>query len=223
MDIGSHSAAAGPMVLMIIYFIFTILFQAAMNKAFAPMLRGLPRDLLAASRYKQAVDIQMEEGAHDQYDPRNPHTANLGQDDRTLAGHDSENPMAVDGSAMLHQEQQKGWKGLLQRALHPSRMPAFAEWLKQPVNDYTEDQQRDAYLSPFVTSVTPLIWIPHDNFGGSEREKAATGKVTAIDDGGAYWDEKSGKLTVVWEAGADEWSSVQQTPLYRENEKGANY
>jgi len=216
MDIGSHPASAGPMILMIIFFIFSILFQTVMNKAFSPMLRGLPRDLLAGSRYKQAVDIQMEEGARD---PRTPRTSNLGQDDRTLADRDND-PMDLDGGAMLHQTHQKGWKGLLERALHPSRMPDFAEWLSQPVDDYTEDQRRDAYVAPAISSVTPLIWIPHDDFGGSEREKAATGKVTAIDDGGAYWEEKTGKLKVIWEDGdKDEWASVKQAPLYSEDER----
>jgi len=220
MDIGSHPAAAGPMILMIIFFVFSILFQSAMNKAFSPMLRGLPRDLLAGSRYKQAVDIQMEEGPHDS---RNPRTSNLGQDDRTLADRDS-NPMGMDDGAMLHRPRQTGWKGLLERALHPSRMPDFADWLSQPVEGYTEDERRDAYVSPVVSSVTPLIWIPHDEFGGSEREKAATGKITAIDDGGAYWEAKTGKLKVVWEEdGKDEWASVQQVPLYRESSNQGIY
>jgi len=221
MDTGNHPAAAGPLILMIICFIGTILFHITMNAAFKPLLRGLPRDLLAGSKFGRATDTQLEMGELNHNGERLPRESNvsaLGQDDATLLGRD--NTMGLKGDqTMMNYSRPSGWKGKFHDFLHPGTSPQIADFFNQPLDPYSEDQRKEAYVAPVISSDLPLIWMPRDVFGGSEREKRAIAPITEANDGSAYWDDKTGKLRVAWDNNKDqdaEWEAFRQAPLYHE-------
>jgi len=222
MDTGSNPQAAGPLALMVIFLVVTILFHIIMNVAFKPLLRGSPRDLRAGSEFGRATDTQFEMGQL-HHDSESQHRltnvqSELGQDDATLSGRD--NVMGLKGDqTMMNSSSSGGWKGKFCDFFHPGTSPQIADFFDQPLDPYSEDQRKEAYVAPVVASNLPLIWMPHDVFDGSEREKRAIQPITEASDASAYWDDKTGKLRVAWDDDKDqdaEWEAFRQAPLYHE-------
>lgn len=155
------SKAGGPAALMVVFLIFTVLFQITISSALDPLLYSLPRSLEveeeAIQRGEQAANGQAPgEGA--------PKTGNfvmkylkpwMYADYQTLR-----NLVPQDESADLARQ-------------------------------YTDEVVANAYLHPAISSPVPVLWIPEDAAGVSKQEVGITSKVIPITDEGCTLDEKN--------------------------------
>lgn len=173
------SVAIGPLVLMIIFLIFTILFQITINSALDPLLYNLPKTLEV-----EEEAFRLEVGA-------GPGASN-GHKDGQKDGHSG----ATEEKTAPSPTPKK--PGFVAKFLKPWIHQDFAHLRKLAPGDgidfdnlYSEEIERDAYYPPSVTSPTPLLWIPEDPAGISKQEVRDTGKVIPITDEGCILNDKN--------------------------------
>lgn len=170
------SKAFGPMVIQIIFLVFTVLFQITLSNSVQPLLDFLPRSVGAENT-----------------DPTGDHpTDSPLADESALKGTDSANTHALPTPA----------PGFLTRFLHPEKYSSY-EIVKGVIPPhlgyaYTQEQQLDAYFHPAVTSTPMTIWLPRDPAGVSAQEVAHNQEVVPSSDEGAVVDGK-GKVRRVEE------------------------
>lgn len=169
------SAAFGPMVLMIIFLIFTILFNLTMNSALAPLLANLPRSL----EFEEQALRSIANGDHS-------------NGNSNSNGHNNEK-VAVEKTAAPQKK-----PNMLTKFLKPWNYANYETMRHLVPNDsldvdnlYSEEVERDAYYPPSVKAPTPLLWIPEDSMGVSKQEIRDTGKVISITDEGCTLNEKN--------------------------------
>ncbi|KAB5577769.1 hypothetical protein GE09DRAFT_1087316, partial [Coniochaeta sp. 2T2.1] len=196
------STAVGPLILMVVFLIFTVLFHISMNSALNPLLYNLPQSLLAEEEHRRAIDTEAARGV----DAGQP-GYNNGQNNGYNNGI-SHLPSAGSASKDVREAQTmhtsagkkpnfivkflKPWlysDYLALRALVPRNVLDYN-------NLYSDESSRNAYYPPTVTSQTPLLWIPSDAAGISKQEILHSSKVIPMTDEGCELNEK-GKL--VWD------------------------
>ncbi|KAI0815439.1 hypothetical protein GGR55DRAFT_346385 [Xylaria sp. FL0064] len=167
------SVAIGPLVLMVIFLIFTALLNISINKAIDPLLYNLPRTLAE------------EEAARDRIG-----AAENGEKDASLAGNmaNGSSPNASSGKKV----------NLFTKFLKPWQYCDYETMRKLVPNDdftvytvYSDEVERDAYYPPSVTSGTPLLWIPEDPLGISKQEVNDTSRVIPMTDEGCTLTDKN--------------------------------
>ncbi|KXT11331.1 hypothetical protein AC579_3090 [Pseudocercospora musae] len=193
---GSSIGALGPLILMILFLIFTALYHISLNSAMDPLLNYLPKSLDAEERRL----LQVESG-------------NVAEGDKYADAAGQEGARVNNGNGANHE---------LGAAPH-KRPNFFAKWLRPDIYtdyetmrrlvpkdiaiNYTEDIEEHAFYNPAIGSPTPLLWIPRDPVGISRQEVADTSKVIPITDEGAYLDDKN---KVCWDA------EEGRPPIYEE-------
>ncbi|EEP81198.1 conserved hypothetical protein [Uncinocarpus reesii 1704] len=179
--------AIGPLILMAIFTILTILAHISLNDALAPLLSALPRTLDnecdAEEEILEGIDRGFPSGsANDpekgEFRTEKPHTECSGRRVRM----------------------RKAFLRLMTWLLHPS---AYADYTslrrkvrQDPGISYDPNIDDNAYHPPWVTAPTPLLWVPRDIGGISRQEVLLTRTVVPITDEEAYLDEKN---KVVWD------------------------
>ncbi|KAI8951118.1 hypothetical protein F4801DRAFT_578855 [Xylaria longipes] len=167
------SVAIGPLVLMIVFLIFSILLHITINSAIDPLLYNLPRTLAEeeAARSRHVSVENGEKGAHLAENISNGTS-------RNAAG--------------------KKKLGLFTKFFKPWEYCDYETMRKLVPHDsvdvynlYTDEVERDAYYPPSVTSATPLLWIPEDPLGISKQEVRDTSKVIPITDEGCTLTDKN--------------------------------
>ncbi|KAL8654494.1 MAG: hypothetical protein Q9210_001468 [Variospora velana] len=182
-------AAPGPIVLMVVFLVFVVLFHISLNSALEPLLRYLPKSLEA----EEESLLASEEGGSA------PSSSGMGNgvpyDEKKHNGFSAPgvHPTTKDLGPAPHKKPNFVTKFLrpdLYTDYHTLRrlVPrGFAEISYDPV------VERDAYYHPSISSQTPLLWVPRDDAGVSRQECRHSGKVIPITDEGAGFDAK-GKL-----------------------------
>ncbi|KAK0645630.1 hypothetical protein B0T16DRAFT_390214 [Cercophora newfieldiana] len=174
------SVAPGPLVLMVVFLIFTVFFHITLNSALNPLLYNLPLTLIAEEEESRLLDREVT----------------LGDGSGPSAINDAEKATNGDGAAAVERAGASPKKpNFLLKFLKP--------WIYSDYNQlrtlvprsltlegYAENVARDAYFPPAVTSQAPLLWIPADAAGVSKQEIAHTSKVIPITDEGCELDEK---------------------------------
>ena len=204
------STAIGPIILMVVALVGTILFHLAMNSALDPLLYNLPKSLESE---EEALFLESGIGG--------PTTAPVdGQNGEKIADAVGEPalPVASDeknGATLAPAPHEK--PNLLTRFLKPHIYADYAtlrrlvpHGLADATSTYSPEVERDAYLPPSVRSATPLLWIPRDEMGISRQEIAHTAKVIPITDEGAALDAKG---NVYWVAEKEEGA---RPPIWEE-------
>lgn len=165
------SVAIGPLVLMIIFLIFTILFNLSMNSAIDPLLYNLPRTLAEEEIAPRESGASVESGEKDAGNVSN-----------------GSSPTTATGKK----------PGLFAKFFKPWQHCDYETMRKLVPHGgvdayglYAEEVERDAYYPPSVTSATPLLWIPEDPMGISKQEVRDTGKVIPITDEGCTLSDKN--------------------------------
>jgi hypothetical protein len=192
------SVAIGPLVLMVIFLIFTILFHMSLNSALNPLLYNLPQSLLAEEESLRGVDAEAARGVDAGQPGYNGNSHNgVGQ----IPSVDStkkdirEVHLAHAGNGKkpnMFVKFLKPWvynDYMALRALVPANVLDYN-------NLYTDEVENGAYLPPTVTSQTPLLWIPSDPAGVSKQEVRDTSKVIPITDEGCELNEKG---QMIWD------------------------
>ncbi|KAK6957812.1 hypothetical protein Daesc_000601 [Daldinia eschscholtzii] len=176
------SVAIGPLVLMVAFLVFTILFHITLNNAIDPLLYNLPRTLGVEEESRSLPT----EGStrHTSYST----VQNGDQDGISEAKKISSGDTAVAGKK----------PGFLAKFLKPWQYCDYESLRKLVPRDqvdtnnfYTDEIERNAYFPPSVSSATPLLWIPEDPMGISKQEVRDTGKVIPITDEGCILSDKN--------------------------------
>ncbi|KAL8706276.1 MAG: hypothetical protein Q9201_000652 [Fulgogasparrea decipioides] len=181
--------APGPIVLMVVFLVFIILFHISLNSALDPLLKFLPKSLEAEEESLLAAENGSslpsssgnEKGNHVAIAGVNNTSIDSPRKDLGPAPHKKPNFI----TKFLRPDLYTDYHTL--RRLVPA---GFAEIAYDPV------VERDAYYHPSISSQTPLLWVPRDQAGVSRQECMHSGKVIPMTDEGAGFDAK-GKL--VWD------------------------
>ncbi|KAK3939886.1 hypothetical protein QBC46DRAFT_386880 [Diplogelasinospora grovesii] len=184
------SVAPGPLVLMVIFLIFTVLFHISLNDALNPLLYNLPMTLLAEEE-SRLIDPEAAAGVD-------------------VAAHTSTEKASNGADPIEDAKHARHAASTTQSGKKPNFLLKFLKpWIYSDyvtlralvprgaqLDPYGEEVARNAYYPPTVTSAAPLLWIPSDPAGISKQEVAHTSRVIPITDEGCDLDE-NGKL--VWD------------------------
>jgi hypothetical protein len=195
------SVAPGPLVLMVVFLIFTVLFHISLNSALNPLLYNLPQSILAEEESRR-IDTEAARGV-DGGQPGYNGGSN-GHNGNNIAHLPSADSAIKDIREAQTMHTSNGKKpNFIVKFLKPwvySDYLALRALVPLGVLDYnnlySDEVAHNAYYPPTVNSPTPLLWIPSDAAGISKQEIAHTSKVIPITDEGCELNEK-GKL--VWD------------------------
>ncbi len=197
-------AAAGPLILMIVFLIAMILYHISLTSAVEPLLHYLPRSLeseeAALLHTESAVMGSSAEGQ------------GRGTGDKLYEKNGVEELKQTKIS--ISQQAGSSKTSMFKRFFRPDIYASYATLRNLVPQDFAEIRysptvERDAYQDPAVNAIAPLLWVPHDEMGVSRQECFHTNKVTPMTDEGAYFNDK-GK--VVW----DEEQTGGQPPIFEE-------
>ncbi|CEJ58432.1 hypothetical protein PMG11_07087 [Penicillium brasilianum] len=214
MGTGANRMALGPLILMIIFLIFTVLYHVSMNSAMEPLLNYLPKNLEHEEEALLAQERKHVDGSSDglagasAVKAENNGVSNV---DSAVGGVDSADAEKGFADGPLPTGQQKPPNAIV-KWLRPDKYHNY-EALRRLVpsaldaTTYSPEVERDAYCHPAVNSQVPLLWIPRDPAGVSRQEVAHTSRVIPITDEDAWLDNK-GKIS--WDV------DKGQPPIYEE-------
>jgi hypothetical protein len=192
-------SATGPLIIVSILFIATVLFNTMTNRYFAPLEHFLPADLGSESDdnnddEETSLLNAAEEGTGES------HIQHLASHTRIPPKYTSPLARFFEPHIFASHRAMRVW-------LHND-----AEYDEDEVPQYTKEQVRKAYVNPAYTSKTPVVWIPRDRWGVSRREvEKNKGEGLQCSDEGAWVDER----------GNMEWSveEFEKVPLFGGNVK----
>jgi hypothetical protein len=194
----SDRAALGPLILMIIFGVFCVLYHMSLIQALDPLLNYLPKNLdaeeeaLLANEGKHSVDGDGAPGTSATADGADPEKAVANGSGAPAAAGKKPNFLAKFFRPDIHTNY------AAMRNLVPSD---FAEITYDP------EVERDAYFHPSITADVPLLWIPRDPAGVSRQEIQHSSKVAPISDEDATLDDKN---KIVWN------EDKGQPPIYED-------
>jgi hypothetical protein len=207
--------ALGPLILMIIFLVFIVLYHISMNSAMEPLLNYLPKNLeheeealLAADRKQIGRDESDGLPGASDVKAENNGVSNVDSGVDAVDSADAEKGLA-DGPLPAGQEKAPN---AITKWLRPDKYHNY-EVLRRLVPSpletpsYAPEVEQNAYCHPAVNSQVPLLWIPRDPAGVSRQEVAHTSRVIPITDEDAWLDEKA-KISWNVEKG--------QPPIYEE-------
>lgn len=196
--------AIGPLVLMIFFAVFTVLFHMTLSSAIQPLLDFLPKNLQAE---EESLLLTIEDGPaeheHEQKQPLSPTSPGMPEMQREISQSGSEANVPFASTAEKK-------PSFFARFLHPEIHESYLEMRKHvprnlPEVVYTPETERDAYMHPCISSAPPAIWLPRDAGGISRQEVAHTSVVNPVSDRGAILNEK-GKVVRDEDANPPDWS-----------------
>ena len=167
------SLAWGPLVLTVVFLIFTILFHISLNNALGPLLNNLPRSLEAEEEAHRTIGL--EDGNGSPVNEKGTSVATTSAKPPSMLKKFLKPHIYTDYSTL--------------RRLVPEGSIDYDHY-------YSDEIQRDAYYPPSVRSEAPIVWIPRDDAGISKQEVAHNNKVVTCTDEGAHYDEKN---KLVWD------------------------
>jgi hypothetical protein len=170
------SRAYGPVVIAVVFFVFTILYHITIQKALDPLLYNLPRTL----------QVEEEMLMHSR--------AGLAEEGEVDVGSSA----ARKESGAVAYAESTSKPNMFVRFFKPWKYVTYYH-MRELVphsdvdvdNMYEEATQISSYFPPSVRAKIPLIWIPRDAGGISRQEVRDSSKVVPITDEGCSLDEKS--------------------------------
>lgn len=163
-------SAIGPLIILVLFTILTILAHLSLSEALDPLHSFLPRSL---ETEEEIIQSKEEESS----------------DSRTLLENTSSRSKLEAIWKWFHPNFYRDYAALRQKIRRD-----LVE-IK-----YSEAEMRDAYFEPCITSPTPKLWIPRDKWGISQREirelNADSDWMIPVTDEGAHLDEKN---RIVWD------------------------
>ena len=195
--------AVGPLILMVVYLIFVVLFHFSLNSAIDPHLMYLPKSLQA----EEESLLALEDG---NTNTNGGHRTDKKGLQATANDKLADNGTDTDGKDLPPAPHKK--PNFITKFLSPHVYTDY-HTLRRLVPrgfaeiEYAPEVERDAFYHPAISSPTPVLWIPRDQMGVSRQECHHSSKVIPMTDEGAGFDEK-GKM--VW----DEMTA--RPPIYQE-------
>ena len=200
--------AFGPLVLMIIFLVFQILYHLSLNSAVGPLLDALPISLDVEEQSLLALEngVDVQNGMNNGMDNKVPRSDTMAKNGGPPASASTTNEKTASLGPAPHKK-----PNLLAKWIHPEIYTDY-QTLRRLVPrafadiSYTPEAERDAYYNPAIASPPPQLWIPRDVMGISRQEIAHTSKVIPISDEAAYFTEK----------GAIVFDTDARPPIYQE-------
>jgi hypothetical protein len=174
------AVAIGPLVMMVVFTIFTVLFHISLNSAFDPLLYNLPKSIET-----EEEALFQATGVHSGMDAQ--HNGKSGEINEKAAAAPIQEKKPSFVAKFFKPHVFSDYATL--RKLVP-------QGLLDPDNLYDEPTEANAYFPPSVISETPLLWIPKDEGGISRQEVYHTSRIIPITDDGCTLDEKN---KMVWD------------------------
>lgn len=179
-------AAPGPLVLMVVFGIFCVLYHVSLNSAINPLLHYLPSSL----KTEEESLLQAEEGV---LHPR--------ADNGSFEKHGADGSQAPDTEKTLPIPPPHKKPNMFAKFFRPHIYTDYATMRRLVPRgfariEYDDATEKEAYHHPAISDRPPLLWVPRDQAGVSRQECAHTSRVIPMTDEGAYFDEK-GKLVVI--------------------------
>jgi len=209
-SVPQSTVSLGPLILMIIFLVFTVLCHASLNTALAPLLQYLPKTLETEEQRLLALELEEEDAAKEErgvtQETRPLTDGMMDTDGSTHAFYDRINER-INGAlpAMMHwtkkHENKTDDPNFIVKWFRPSTYQDYYTLRKLVPRDfakisYDEATEEETYLHPAITSLPPTLWVPRDQMGVSRRECRETGQVIPMSDDAAHLDEKN---RVVWD------------------------
>ncbi|KAF2109313.1 hypothetical protein BDV96DRAFT_503194 [Lophiotrema nucula] len=188
--------AKGPLIMTVVLFILTIIYNASMNRYLGPLEKYIPADLAVEAEDEEQAPLlsSAEEGE-----------ANTDSQIHRLGAQAHVPQQVLDPIARFFQPHifasHKAMKAWLKEG---------GEFDEDDVPEYKEEDVKKAYLNPALTSATPLVWLARDQMGVGEKEIKELEKAGfKASDKGAWIDEK-GRL---------KWSveDFSEVPIFKES------
>ena len=198
--------AIGPLILMVAYLIFAILFHISLNSAIDPLLMYLPKSLEAEEQSLLALEDGHTTNGHHGHDSKETKvtsTATTG-----TAGSSSDTaPNGNDLPAAPHKK-----PNFITKFLSPHKYTDYHTLRRLVPRGFAEIAydpmvERDAFYHPAIASPTPILWIPKDEMGISKQECRHSSKVIPMTDEAAFFDDKG---TMSWD------HESARPPIYQE-------
>jgi hypothetical protein len=197
----SLRSAFGPLVMIVLLFLATIIFNYTTNRYLAPLELYLPADIALESEDDEQAPLlsSTEQGEADAL--RNGESRVERLSSRSHVPSKVISPVAQ----------------FLQPHIFASHT-AMKAWLREGDYDlddepeYSEDEVKKAYLNPAYTSKTPVVWLARDSMGVSTNEtKENESAGIKCSDQGAWIDE-DGNL---------KWSvdDFEEVPIFQQGKK----
>ena len=193
--------AIGPLILMIVYLVFLVLFHFSLNSAIDPLLMYLPKSL----QVEEESLLALEDGNTNGDSVTDKKGLQATANDKSAS-----DSIDTNGQGMPPAPHKK--PNFITKFLSPHVYTDY-QTLRRLVPRgfaeiaYSPEVERDAYYHPAISSPTPLLWIPRDEMGVSRQECRHSSKVIPMTDEGAGFDEK-GKM--VWD------EETARPPIYEE-------
>ncbi|GAB1316928.1 phosphate metabolism protein 7 [Madurella fahalii] len=159
--------AVGPLAMMVILLVVTIVYHCLLRKRLDKLIEFLPRDLLTA------IEPQPSTSAANGFVPDSPAETSAPSD--LEKGHGA-------GTRRRHSI----WKRLVDPE-PPELNPHF----RRRVPPYGDEVESTAYLHPGVSSKRSILWLTHDDMGLSEQEMRAAEGIVPVSDTGATFDDRN--------------------------------
>ncbi|KAF2207692.1 hypothetical protein CERZMDRAFT_115042 [Cercospora zeae-maydis SCOH1-5] len=213
--VGTTNQAIGPLVLMILFLVVTILWHIWLSRSLKKMEMEMPEDSInpaapAAAgeiRHDDSSDVEKVHGSVDttnnqahaakadfESSPRQPLPAATG-------GNKDAGLFAPIKAYFLVDADTAARNALSQ--VSPS--------VSEPVRPYTPQEHHEAYLHPAIISPCPIVWIARDKYGLSKQEIALTKegqgeeKYEMTDEGAVFndkgkieWNQDDAKQAPIW-------------------------
>ncbi|EEH40259.2 hypothetical protein PAAG_02314 [Paracoccidioides lutzii Pb01] len=202
---GNQKAALGPLVLMVIFLVFVLIYHISLNAAVTPLLKYLPRNLESEEEDLLLKDASERDGTTEKSTTAGP--SNNGVNNGAEPGADAEKGITSPADLIPTKPQ-----GIIGKFFRPDKYSNYETLRKLVPKDFAEisyspQVEQNAYYPPCVGAQPPLLWIPRDAGGVSRQEVAHTSKVIPITDEDATIDENN---KISW----DEAKGVP--PIYEE-------
>ncbi|PGH19537.1 hypothetical protein AJ80_03872 [Polytolypa hystricis UAMH7299] len=177
----SDTAALGPLILMIIFLVFCIIYHYSLIQAIDPLLNYLPKNL----EWEEQNLLEQEEAGK-------ASAPSDGEGEGEKNGSGSTSPAAAAAATAAAQPK----PNFLVRFLQPYKYANYTALRNLVPRDFADisydpEVERDAYRHPAIGDQPPLLWIPRDAGGVSAQEIAHTSKVIPITDEDASIDDKN--------------------------------
>lgn len=207
--------AIGPLVIVGVLTMATIIYHALLNRAIAPLLKYVPLIIFETQGYKPALTHTHPSGEESSA------SANAEKHSSTISHNSSLTPLPPGSFKWLYKifridprsrRSEPGSGNMVSRYIRvntyssPEQLSALMPTQKFG-DEYDETLASEAYLPPIVTQ-TPVVWIAKDPLGISREEILKTDAVIHITDEGAYineknkadWDAAIAPRPVIWRA-----------------------
>ena len=192
-------AAPGPLILMIIFLIFVILWHLSLSSAIDPLLSFLPKSIQVEE--ESLLSIENCQNTPDQGHQNKEARFKEVTVSNNVSPATSKLNGAVRRPTFLRRPTFSQKPTLLTRFLFPHKHCDWQHFRKMvPHNfvdqDYDPVVERNAYYHPAIKSETPVLWIPRDPMGVSAQECQHTSHIIPMTDERAGFDAKG---HIVWD------------------------